>query len=56
MITDNLTTAVYFSDLLPKKCPILNQHIAEVLEANGTAANTMQPAAVNKLFFISFKI
>lgn len=34
MITDNLTTAVYFSDLLPKKCPILNQHIAEVLEAN----------------------
>ena len=35
MITDNLTTAVYFSDLLPKKCPILNQHIAEVLEANG---------------------
>jgi agmatine/peptidylarginine deiminase len=35
MITDNLTTAVYFSDLLPKKCPNLNQHIAEVLEANG---------------------
>lgn len=35
MITDNLTTAVYFSDLLPKKCPTLNQHIAEVLEANG---------------------
>lgn len=34
MITDNLTTAVYFSDLLPKKCPTLNQHIAEVLEAN----------------------
>ena len=35
MITDNLTTAVYFSDLLPKKCPILNQHFAEVLETNG---------------------
>lgn len=35
MITDNLTTTVYFSDLLPKKCPTLNQHIAEVLEANG---------------------
>lgn len=34
MITDNLTTAVYFSDLLPKKCPILNQHIAETLEGN----------------------
>ena len=35
MIADNLTSAVYFSDLLPKKCPTLNQHIAEVLEANG---------------------
>ena len=35
MITDNLTSAVYFSDLLPKKCPTLNQHIAQVLEANG---------------------
>lgn len=34
MITDNLTTVVYFSDLLPKKCPILNQHIAETLEKN----------------------
>ena len=34
MLTDNLTTAVYFSDLLPKKCPILNQHIAETLEEN----------------------
>ena len=34
MITDNLTTIVYFSDLLPKKCPILNQHIAEALEEN----------------------
>ena len=34
MITDNLTTAVYFSDLLPKKCPILNQHIAKTLEEN----------------------
>ena len=34
MITDNLTTVVYFSDLLPKKCPTLNQHISEVLEAN----------------------
>ena len=35
MITDNLTSAVYFSNLLPKKCPTLNQRIAEVLEANG---------------------
>ena len=34
MITDNLTNTIFFSDLLPKKCPILNQHIAEVLKAN----------------------
>lgn len=34
MITDNLTTAVFFSSLLPKKCPILNQHIAKALEEN----------------------
>ena len=34
MITDNLTNTVYFSDLLPKKCPILNQHIAKALEEN----------------------
>lgn len=34
MITDNLTTTVYFSGLIPKKCPILNQHIIEALEAN----------------------
>ena len=34
MITDNLTNTVYFSDLLPKKCPILNQHIVEALETN----------------------
>ena len=34
MTTDNLTNTVYFSDLLPKKCPILNQHIVEALETN----------------------
>ena len=34
MITDNQTNTVFFSDLLPKKCPILNQHIAEALEEN----------------------
>ena len=34
MITDNLTSTVYFSDLLPKKCPTLNQQIAQVLEVN----------------------
>ena len=35
MLTDNLTNTVFFSDLLPKKCPTLNQYIAQVLEANG---------------------
>ena len=35
MITDNHTNTVFFSDFLPKKCPTLNQHIAQVLEANG---------------------
>ena len=34
MITDNQTNTVYFSDLLRKKCPILNRHISEALEAN----------------------
>ena len=34
MTTNNLTASVYFSDLLPKKCPILNQHIVEAMEAN----------------------
>ena len=34
MITDNQTNTVFFSGLLPKKCPILNQHIAEALKEN----------------------
>ena len=34
MITDHQTNTVFFSDLLPKKCPILNQHITEVLETH----------------------
>lgn len=35
MITDSLTNTVFFSGLLPKKCPILSQHITEVLETKG---------------------
>ena len=35
MITDNQTNTIFFSDLLPKKCPIMNQHLAEALERNG---------------------
>ena len=32
MITDNQTNTVYFSGLLPEKCPILNVHITEALK------------------------
>jgi len=35
MITDNQTNTVYFSGLLPKKCPILNAHITEALKKHG---------------------
>ncbi|MBR5352147.1 MAG: agmatine deiminase family protein [Bacteroidales bacterium] len=31
MITDNLTHTVYFSSLLPEKCPVLNAHIVDAL-------------------------
>ena len=37
MITDNLTNIVYFSDLLPEKCPILNMHITNELQKRGIA-------------------
>lgn len=35
MITDNQTNTVYFSGLLPKKCPILDAHITEALKKHG---------------------
>jgi agmatine/peptidylarginine deiminase len=35
MITDNLTNTVFFSSLLPEKCPILNAHIKEALQKRG---------------------
>lgn len=35
MITDNLTTCVYFSSILPEKCPVLNAHIIEALQKRG---------------------
>ena len=31
MITDDHTNSVYFSSLLPEKCPVLNAHIADAL-------------------------
>lgn len=35
MITDNLTTCVYFSSILPEKCHVLNGHIIEALQKRG---------------------
>jgi hypothetical protein len=35
MITDNLTNTVYFSSLLPEKCPILSASISEVFLQRG---------------------
>lgn len=35
MITDNLTNRVYFSNLLPEKCPILNAYITGALQKRG---------------------
>ena len=35
MITDNQTNAVFFSSLLPERCPILNAAIAEALQKRG---------------------
>lgn len=35
MLTDNLTNTVYFSNLLPEKCPILNAHITQTLKKQG---------------------
>ena len=34
MITDGQTNTVYFSSLLPEKCPVLNRYIADILEEN----------------------
>ena len=31
MLTDNLTNTVYFSSLLPEKCPVLNAHLVDAL-------------------------
>ncbi len=35
MITDNLTNRVFFSSLLPERCPVLNAHIVDVLQQHG---------------------
>ena len=34
MITDNQTATVFFSSLLPEKCPVLNKHLVEALDEN----------------------
>ena len=35
MLTDRLTNTVYFSSLLPEKCPILNAHLIDALQKRG---------------------
>lgn len=35
ILTDNFTDTVYFSELLPLRCPILYQHLVENLNGNG---------------------
>lgn len=35
MITDNLTNTVFFSGLLPEKCPTLNELLVKALDENG---------------------
>ena len=32
MLTDHLTNTVYFSSLLPEKCPVLNTHLVDALQ------------------------
>lgn len=35
MITDNLTNRVYFSSILPKKCPAMNARLTDALQQHG---------------------
>ena len=35
MINDNHTNTIYFSSLLPEKCPVLNAHIVDALRKRG---------------------
>ena len=35
MFSDSLTNTVYFSSLLPEKCPILNAHLIDALQKQG---------------------
>lgn len=42
MITDSSTNIVYFSSLLPVKCPVLNAHITEALQRHGLSYNYLE--------------
>lgn len=66
MITDNLTNTVYFSSLLPEKCPILNAHLVDALKKHdipyaylsGTKdiwCRDFMPIQVNAERFVFFK-
>ena len=66
MLTDRLTNTVYFSSLLPEKCPILNAHLVDVLQKHnvpyaylsGTKdiwCRDFMPIQINAERFVSFK-
>lgn len=66
MLTDRLTNTVYFSSLLPEKCPILNAHLIDALQKHnvlyaylsGTKdiwCRDFMPIQVNAERFVFFK-
>ena len=66
MFTDRLTNTVYFSSLLPEKCPILNAHLIDALQKHDTPYGYLSgtkdiwcrdymPIQVNTERFVFFK-
>lgn len=66
MLTDSLTNTVYFSSLLPEKCPILNVHLIDALQKRGIPYGYLSgtkdiwcrdymPIQVNAVRFVFFK-
>lgn len=66
MLTDRLTNTVYFSSLLPEKCPVLNAHIVVALQTYGIPygylygtkdiwCRDFMPIQVNAERFVFFK-
>ena len=66
MLTDHLTNTVYFSSLLPEKCPVLNAHLVNALQKHdipyaylcGTKdiwCRDFMPIQVGAEYFVFFK-